>query len=372
MTASQIEWRVGRIFHIPGGIRAQNWCTPKVDLQPDTLDGKIAQLTSKAFGGTFDELESIGLFVIGVDFYSHAFEVEGRTPPQWRSHHSPVRGWPCNTAFTKWRQIAHASYKREKGHLWDLASRIAHQLRVCEWRVRQVSEAYKEQLHARCQSEFKAGLRFRDGFTWLAYLSIQSFLIDACILRDYFSEFAAYFIYVTECGEPKAKVTTLAGLKKRVLNGKDQSDALGVYLNEAIDERGWLKELGAYRDLVMHSAPLAQAEAKLFAVQDVFLLPQGRQLPCIVCPLPEVPQDISTARARGSAFANFKDQFESFAKASRGESPSKDGLRYVHSVLGRLCELSEIVSGQSPVEPEEIIIDDAELLSPIVITGEGS
>lgn len=171
LTASQTEWLAGRILHLRGGIRAINWFGPEVDLQPQTRDGKLAQIQPKSYAGTYEELESLGLLIIGVDFYSHAFEVQGRTPPDWRSHHSPVHGWVCDEAVTKWRHIANAAYKREKGRLWDLASRIAHQLRVCEWRVRQVSESYKDQLLARLQNKFQAGQRIEDGFTWLAYLS---------------------------------------------------------------------------------------------------------------------------------------------------------------------------------------------------------
>src|SRR5438105_3706009 len=87
-----------------------------------------------------------------------------------------------------WRQIAHAAFKAKRGRLWDSASRIAHQLRVCGWRLRQVSEAYRDQLWARSDGKFAAGQHFQDQFTWLVYLAIQSFLLDACILRDYIAE----------------------------------------------------------------------------------------------------------------------------------------------------------------------------------------
>src|SRR5258705_13995667 len=44
----------------------------------------------------------------------------------------------------------------------------------------------------------------------------------------------------------------------------------------------------------------------------------------------------------------------------RGESPAKEGLSYIHSALGELCELSNMISRQSPVQPKPIIIRESE------------
>jgi hypothetical protein len=354
------EWRVGRIFHLTGGLRATNWFSADVDFEPNTLDGKFLRLHSKTFGGTFAELESMGLSIIGVDFYTSTLEVEGRLPPQWRSHHSPTKGWPCDEAAIEWRQIAHAAFSKKQGRLWDNASRIAHQLRACQWRVREVSEAYKNLLVTREWNKFKVGNRFKNGFSSLAQLTMQSFLIDACILRDYLAEFAAYFIYLSDTGEPIKKLTTLGSLKKFILKRELRKDPLTLYLTGAGEDGGWLKELGDYRDLIMHSAPLAHGDSISFVVEEAFLLPDNRQLPLIVCPIPELPQEIFADRTSGKAFDEFHDRFDRFTKAGRGESPAKDGLSYVHSALGELCELSNMISRQSPVKPKPIIIRESE------------
>ena len=150
--------------------------------------------------------------------------------------------------------------------LWDTASRIGHQLRVCDWRLREISEAYSNQLLARLkQKDFKIGTRFEDGFTWLTYLSLQSFLVDACILRDYLSEFAAEYIYKPLIDLKNQRITAMAALKKKVLNKISDPDTLTKELEMAAGENGWLTLLGNYRDLVVHSAPLAQAKVKLFS-----------------------------------------------------------------------------------------------------------
>src|ERR1019366_8070066 len=202
--------------------------------------------------------------------------------------------------------ISHNSHKRKKGRLWDLASRISHQMRVCSWRLRQISEAYREQLFAKYDgSEFRKGQRFEDGFTWLAYMSIQSFLVDACILRDYLAEFSAHFIYTSHQSR-RAALTSMAALKKKILDTIADADAVTQFLKDATSDGGWLKELGEYRDLVVHSAPLAKAEQKLFAVCDVIDIGEpGGSLPCVKFPIPENPQIISKMRATGSLSEDF-------------------------------------------------------------------
>ncbi|HKS10165.1 MAG TPA: hypothetical protein VJS13_11500 [Pyrinomonadaceae bacterium] len=362
MAEPRKEWTTGRVFHFSGGLRAINWFTPGVHFEPKTLDGKFLQMNSRSFGGTFAELESSGLSIVGVDFYTSRFETEGQSPPQWRTHHSPIRGWPCEDTIQIWRQIAHAAFTRKKGRLWDIASRVAHQLSVCHWRVRDVSEAYKNLLLSCRWDHFKVGRQFKNGFSWLAYSAMQSFLVDACILRDYLAEFAAFFIYVTDTGEPVKKLTTLGSLKRFVLRHIEQTDPLTLSLKMATADDGWLKELGDYRDLIMHSAPLAHGESTGFAVEDEIIISGDHHLPRVLCPIPGSPQEIFAKRTSGAIFDTFQVLSEAFTKAARGESSAKDGLPYMHSVLGELCKLSHLASEQCPVKPEPIIITDSDVI----------
>src|SRR5438128_12608935 len=95
-TAAQEEWLAGRIFHLRGGILGKNWFGPTVEVSPKATNGNVAQIPSKSYPNTYVDLESLGLKIIGVDFYSHALEIKGRLPPNWRPHHSPVNGWTCS------------------------------------------------------------------------------------------------------------------------------------------------------------------------------------------------------------------------------------------------------------------------------------
>src|SRR5437899_7601696 len=153
------EWPAGRIVHLGGGFRAVNHQGPEVDLQPTALNGQCVRIKLGSYAEIYANLETLGLLIVGVDFYSHVLEFEGQVPPNWRPYHkSPTGVWPCDDIGMKWAHIGHAAHKRKNGRLWDLASRIAHQMRVCGWRMRQVSEAYQDQLFTRVrEGELREG-----------------------------------------------------------------------------------------------------------------------------------------------------------------------------------------------------------------------
>ena len=70
---------------------------------------------------------------------------------------------------------------------------------------------------------FKDGEFFEDGFTRLVYLSIHSYLIDACILRDYLAEFIIN--YIIKWDHKGFIVSTMAGLKKHILDKNSYEDS---------------------------------------------------------------------------------------------------------------------------------------------------
>lgn len=343
-----------------------------MDFFPIAKNGKQARITLAAYGGIYSALQSLGLLIVGVDFYSHIIEVEGKVPPNWRPYQqSPTTAWLWDETDLKWSQISHGAHRRRNGRLWDLASRISHQMRVCAWRLRQISEAYGDQLAAKLAgSEFSTGQRFEDGFTWLAYLSIQSFLVDACVLRDYLAEFSAYFVYAQRLGTERVSVSSMSLLKKKILDQISDEDTITSFLKAATSEGGWLKELGEYRDLVVHSAPLAKAQQKMYAVCEATTIGESGGLPSVRFPIPNDPHSISKIRATGDLFKDCTLQFEAFVRAIAGEMPNKDGLSYAHDVTGKLASLSAMLADKSPVLPEMVVFDESNIIGPIRITNE--
>ncbi|HNP96609.1 MAG TPA: hypothetical protein PKJ63_13305, partial [Cyclobacteriaceae bacterium] len=313
------KWPASRIVHLVGGCRAINNQGQVVQFDPHTLEGKQAQFQINQYGAIFQSLESLGFGVIGVDFYSHVLEAKGSVLPDWRSYHRTSHtSWPTEEVAQKWRNIGHAAFKQKNGKLWDIASRIGYQLRVCDWRLREISEAYRNQLFARIQlNSFKVGHQIEDGFSWLSYLSIQSFLVDACILRDYLSEFMSDFIYSGTVELVNLRITAMGAFKRKVLNKITQTDGFTQELMHATSNGGWLTLLGNYRNMVVHSAPLAQAERKLFSVCNELKIIGGGSIPIIVCPIPENPAEILNSRSTGSHFEDFEKQFNVFVEAAK-------------------------------------------------------
>lgn len=369
MTSQPTGWLAVRIVHLPGGCRAVNGLDPKVEFEPLAVNGKVATIRARAYTTLFADLHTLGLKPFGVDFYSSDLEAKGLIPPDWRPYHQwPDTAWPCSDEAQRWSHIGHAAFSRKNAGLWDVGSRIAHQVRVCSWRLRQVSEAYREQLFAKANAEeHRTGTRFEDGFTWLAYLSIQAFLVDACVLRDYLSEFYALHL----CPDPEllagGSITSMGSLKKRVLNKITSPDLDTSMLQAITSVGGWLHKLGSYRDLVVHSAPLAKAQGRLFAVLEELPLGDGA-LPAIRLPIPADPDAVSKSRASGSHLNGFESQYELFVKANHGDAESSDGLTYCYGALEELARLAHQFGKRSPVAPEMPRFDETNIIGEIKIT----
>ncbi|MDP2748943.1 hypothetical protein [Pseudomonas sp.] len=368
--SSNEEWQpVIREVHLFGGARAINYMEPLVNIVPDTVSGKTARFRLSGFGSLFKELRDLNMGIVGCDFFTHSIEVEGISPPQWRTKCLVNPSWLCTDQGHEWSFIAHSAFKQKNGIFFDMASRISHQLRACEWRLRQLSESYRDQLGSTLKSKsFDEGRRFSNGYTSLCYLAFQSFLVEVCILRDYLSEF--YWVSNFEKAVGDKKITTLGGLLKE-WRKNPPSDKLGKEIKASACLGGWLFELGAYRDLVVHSAPLAQADRALFAVCHSSAMPQGERLPGIKLPIPNNPFEISGGRSSGRYFSDPELNFARFSNALEDVDSVKDALQYAHLSMQLISALSKSVSDISPVRPEVPMLTAKDILGGVKVTREG-
>lgn len=363
-------WLAARTVHFPGGCRAFNGFDPTLEFEPTLSGGKRIRSTIRAYSSLYADLKALELAPIGVDFLSSPRDLQMAAPANWRSFHPwPDTAWPCQDEIDKWAQIAHAGAKIEDSGLWDIARRISHQLRVAAWRLRQVSDAYRDQLRSRTEGgSFRVGQRFEDAFTWLGYLALQTFLVDACVLRDYLAELYAMYACPDRTLAGANVITSMSGLKKRVLDKLSSVDPVTAELQKATAAGGWLHVLGAYRDLVVHCVPLARADASLMALLTEMQIKGTESLPAISLPLPNDPLAISKARAAGEHLSRPKEEMTFFVKANRGEAPSMDGLIYAYISLDHLTRLARLLSSQSPVEPQVPHITDADVIGEIKVT----
>ncbi len=354
----------GRVAHLWGGAIATNQPrSASVVLWPSTLDGEKAEISLSTYQGFYTDIHALGCHIIGVDFYTSERQVVGVYPPEWRSCGLPKGSWINWEARQKWSEIAFHSAKSKNGLLFDLSNRIRYQLATVSEQLRHLSCTYQDQLRGKTvKGGFKPLVKFEDEFTKKIYIGFHSFLFDSCILRDYLAEFVYNY---SENGSRKVdgmKVTTAAGLIKKVLKKlKSQPNIVEQEFISITSEDGWLFKLGAYRDLVMHAAPIAIARRKLFALCDTIDLLQDRKLPVIRCPLPQDPSLIARIRATRAEFNHYIDIFEEFKKASDGEIAEFDCLQYAQMASAQLADLSYKVMSLAPISPQEIHLTEEDI-----------
>ena len=364
MPTQTAPWPAAVAVHLSGGLRAV--CTKeKGAVFFPTMPAQTSPtFPISQYKAIYSELGRAGFGIVGADFLSHKWEIDGLMPPEWRAHHwSNPTVWPCAAETMRWSQVGHAAYQRRMGRLWDVSRRISQQIDVCGWRLRQVSEAYHDQLHGTCgRGQHRVGSRFADLYTTRVYSAVQSFLVDACVLRDSFADFAFWFVFKPR-GSKVENVTSFGQLCSKVLKANTDTDLVSSSLKQISGDGGWLKELGEYRDFVVHVALLNTASHSVQVLCGMSILANDIQLPVISCPIPKKPMEISRARTDKDYFDDFDKLTAEVRGVVAGNVASVDALTYCHEVLGKLAGLSNLLGKQAPVEPEMPTIRPQDIIS---------
>lgn len=358
------EWHAARTVHLSGGLRAYSIEPGVVEIEPITTCHKLPSFKIQKYHDLFPKLKDLRLWIIGAEYVSHRGQVNGNYPPEWRPYHEITRdGWISNDAEVIWSRIAFHAQKEKRWLLADLAARMRHQTRLCGYRLKQVSDAYAQLLHSVAfEKDFEADRVFSSEYCWMVYVATESFLIHACILRDYFAEFVAQFI----CDEPelfeKLNITTMGALKKHFLDKTASHYEAIEQLKLATSDNGWMKILGDYRNLVVHSAPLELANETIMAKTAELELTPGKKLPLVLVPLPKDPQGAMRLRSTGEYYKNLanNDGYH-FPDLSKDIWQGEDAMHYCHGTMGLLAYTALKLSKHSPTKPSEIIITEEEM-----------
>lgn len=350
------------ILHLLGGARAvwgdQGKPMP-AEVEPRLLSGGTLKFTGTSLPHVMHCCGSLGFQLIGAALFTHEQELKGRLPARWRPiHYMPNSTWLCYDEQQKWSEIAHAAQKNQIGRLWDCSARISYQIGTCIARLQEISDGYAVQLLSLGERKpFPDQSRVVNLWTQSIFRSIQAFFAEACILRDYLAEFTAEYVYRLP-REPR--ITTMAKLLPH-LRQINSSDQLTVELKMATETAGWLALLGDYRNLVVHSAPLAMAKKHLWVWCQTHELPDGNKLPSIRIPLPHDPAGIMALR-RKTGYDKFSAIADQFLGSTAVDSSMIDALRYSHEVLGKLAELSSALTPYSPAAPEIPVLTDDDII----------
>lgn len=347
------DWPIcGRTVFLSGGPVAV--IEPQSDLVtfwPNAIDGKTAEIKIEKYSKLFHAINLTNLKIIGVEFTTNYSEFSGESPKQFRGYINQDSVWSNWDATQKWSGIALSSFRNKNGLSFDLSNRISFQLTTINNRLKNLALSYQTQLNAiSLNGNFKNNRRFQDGFTDLVYQEFHSFLFDAGILRDNLCEYVYNFSNGGACKQEGKEVTTASGLLKALKRMTDCSE-LESYLKKEMSPDGWLFELGNYRDLVMHSAPINIASHRLYAIQESITILGDKVLPAVRFPLPANPEQLYSERSKKSDFNKYIDQFKELSRISMEDRGAYDCLEYAHKVFGLLTNLSLEISNQSPYKP---------------------
>ncbi|HAS8349136.1 TPA: hypothetical protein I7712_22350 [Vibrio vulnificus] len=342
----------GRMAYLSGGgVAVIEPQSDVITLWPKTTDGKVVEIKIDTFGKLYYALRKYNLTIVGVEFTTHHSEYIGEAPKQFRGYTEQEAIWPNWDAAQKWSELALSAFHNKHGLSYDLSNRISFQLKTINNRLRTLSSSYQKQLNALVlKNDFKAGQRFQDGYTDLVYQEFHSFLFDAGILRDNLCEYIYNFSGHGSRKEDGKEITTASGLFKSLKKAPNLTQ-LESYLKNEMSKGGWIFELGQYRDLVMHSAPINIANHRLFAIHEPITLPDGKELLSVRFPLPSNPSKLYSERCKRDDFDKYIEQFEKLSQLSLEDRGEYDCLEYAHKVSGLLSNLSLEVAKESPFKP---------------------
>jgi hypothetical protein len=255
-------------------------------------------------------------------------------------------------AKNNWSGLAHAAFKAEKIELMDICSRIAFEVEACNSRLRRLSEAYNIELWSLCeQQQFSPG-KIETLNSFSIYLETHSLLRELCTLRDYLAEFVANFVLKSQLNAgDKIYLMSMSSLIKQIAKAEIMMNHLASELCKITNESqdGWLFNLSAYRDLVVHYVPLGQATRREFIVKRFLPISQLGKLPSIYFPIPSNPFSTKNARSKGSPFKTVAELTEA---SKQCDESAPDALEYCLHSVANMMSLACKIAQEAPISPE--------------------
>ena len=356
------EWPpVIRVAHLLGGSRAISEPGGKMTILPPTPDKGSANCSLPNYRSFLPALTQEGLTPIGVEYYESQDVADGLYPPRWVSINQFSRK-NNDSNIQIWRNIVNSAHDNKDYKCVDITSRVSFQLKAVETRLRDISESYNRELNAIIEiGDFNEGCSTESRNTFQIGLSIHSFLADACTLRDYLAEYLSLYKY-----KPDFVITAHAGLFNKVLKKIDEEDSLTKWLLSASDtvSGGWLAQLSAYRDLAIHSVPLAYAGRKSQVFQRYRKF-GGGELPNIFYPLPDNPIKIAYERSKNIQDSSYEEYWNRLYSIEEGIDKMftlQDALEYCWSVNSYLSSYATECAKLAPYEPKMFEFNESNVL----------
>ena len=246
---------VSRCIHLLGGLRAGTGHDGQLIIHPMGTPFRPVPVVTVSISDQkqyVDYFRSIGLDMIG---FEKIHTDRGYT-------HSAWHGWDPDAMSAEedlnyiWPGLANA-YRQEGDPEGDRLSRnVTFGLRAITVRLRDISEAYCAQTVMALCFGHKPGIRTKNLETIDVFLSLNSFLVEMGVLRDYLAAFVA----VKRFGRYDiTKMAKLRNVCKEYGNDPIARHILKICNRDGTD--GWLAKLSGLRDYIVHEAPISSRTA---------------------------------------------------------------------------------------------------------------
>ncbi len=348
--------RQPRVAHLLGGLRARCPGGSAASLNLVGVNESLLDWPLRSPGEFFGWLRWLGLTIVGCDTEIVPSPRPDLEAPLWQSHRTLPggKGTSLRSRFL-WSDLAHGCYEAGNLKLHDLAARVHFSLQATDWRLRELSESYARELSNLVENgKFEDGHRQYTGHTEVLFLALHAFFVESCILRDLLAE---YIALVSHLRSPKgAAIRSMSALRPVLASVASRFPALVEELTDATNPKspGWLAELGAYRNLIVHSGPLAMVSHGIFSRGQYLETAVQIAVPGIELPLPLRPTDLLNERSRGQHLRGSASWLERTFGSPDAETEIVDALAYCAIVLERLTDLSERLVPMSPVSPKPL------------------
>lgn len=130
----------------------------------------------------------------------------------------------------------------------------------------------------------------------------------------------------------------MKGVMNKTIASMPEKHPLRISLGASTARGGWFEQLGHYRDLVVHTAPISSAQGRAWAVIEQIQFPEGQFMPFLRLPLPNNPHEIRSQRASKDYFSDFQVKLKTFTASALGDLPSIDGLDYIWETHKRMAQ----------------------------------
>lgn len=349
------DWpNVARIVHVAGGTRV--FVDPDSQRLLASPNGSWSGPHIAAYHDLFPTIFATGTNLIGCEFYSYKRQLDGLDEPHWWPLYHTTSGirTPLKI-FQDWSGISQQARQDGKYSAHKRSQIIWTQMRICSWRLFDLSNAYASHLSALCKDgRHSPGTKFDGSFSQFMFISAHAMFSELSSLRDYLASYSAIEIFGLDPRRFDSMPRLLDGGGLETL---DHPLSLSI-----IDAAHWLEMFGHYRNIITHNAPLSSATGGW--TEQYLLETSGGPLRQVRLRLPSDPATVREDLRNQSAFSNSSFRLREDYLL---ETDGPDVLTYCWWALGHLLSLADKVAKHSGIVPTMPVITDEDIIGDVTL-----